>query len=136
MEYEIEYLAGDWVCEVGDDDYSAPRQIMCVNLDGDYISFGDTTWVNVDDIQGIPLSDEILEQGGFQPYQLSDMLQKLTGAEHGWVLERGEATIRIAGDHLDIRVSNGTVLPTRVVITAHYVHELQHACRLVHINLW
>jgi len=136
MEYEIEYIAGDWVCIIDDDDYSVPRRIMCVDLDGDCVSFGYGEWLNVNDIQGIPLSDEILKRVGFQPYQLSDMLQKLTGAEHGWVLERGKATIRIAGDHLDIRVSNGTVLPTRVVITAHYIHEVQHACRLVHINLW
>ena len=99
MEYEIEYQAGDWVCEISDDDYSAPHRIMCVSLDGDWV-------------------------------------RKLTGAEHGWVLERGKAIIRIAGDHLDIRVSNGTVLPTRVVITARYVHEVQRACRLAHINLW
>lgn len=136
MEPEIEYLAGDWVCEVGDDDYSAPRRIMCVSLDGDYFSFGDGDWLNADDIQGIPLSDKVLQTIGFQPYQLSDTLQRLTGAEHGWVLERDNATIRIAGNHLDIRVSNGTVLPTRVVVTAHYIHEFQHACRLVHINLW
>ena len=137
MEYEIEYQAGDWVCEISDDDYSAPHRIMCVSLDGDWVSFGDDIgWLNVNDIQGIPLSDEVLKRVGFQPYQLSDMLQKLTGAEHGWVLERGKAIIRIAGDHLDIRVSNGTVLPTRVVITARYVHEVQRACRLAHINLW
>lgn len=136
MEYEIEYIVGDYVRVAGDDDRSAPCQIAVFSFDGHSVMLSDGYWTKVDDIQGIPLSDEILKRVGFQPYQLSDMLQKLTGAEHGWMLERGKATIRVAGDHLDIRVSNGTVLPTRVVITAHYVHEVQHACRLVHINLW
>lgn len=82
-----------------------------------------------------PLTAEFLQAIGFQPYQLSDTLQKLTGAEHGWVLEHGMATIRIAGNHLDIRVSNGTVLPTRVVITVHCLREFQRACRLAGVDI-
>ena len=135
MKPEIEYLAGDWVCVVGDDDHSEPHRITAVSLDGDYVRLGEGWWVEIDSIQGVPLLNEsLLKIMGFQPYQLSDTLQRLTGAEHGWMLERDNAKIRIAGDHLDIRVSNGTVLPTRVVVTAHYLHELQRACLVAHVD--
>lgn len=42
MEYEIEYLAGDWVCEVGDDDYSAPRKITCADITMEDVAVGAT----------------------------------------------------------------------------------------------
>ncbi len=110
-------MLGDWVFDKGNEcywqhnikDYRCENRILC-------------------DFEPIPLTPEILEKNGFEPYERDNIV-------HYWKLEEGGVFIIVYNVENDFYVYVHYQKCEIDNAPGYFVHELQHALRLCGITL-
>ena len=117
---------GDWVCAKMFDRETPAMKVVSlgeswVNLEIDPEQ-GDPFEFEPSDIVGIPITSEVLEKNGWQKIPYSDKIYTIEGENYSLVYY-------IEGNVADFRLESD-----RCSITCNYIHELQHALRLVNVG--
>ena len=122
-------MLGDWVQGFVPDSYSTiygifneQRIAIIAEPSKAYIE------LSIDDIQPIPLTPEILEKNGFEPYERGNIV-------HYWKLEEGGVYIIVYNVENDFYVYVHYQKCEIDNAPGYFVHELQHALRLCGISL-
>lgn len=110
-------MLGDWVIH-----YGHPTKITGLSPEIDtndeihYYFFNDVEWYSIDELEPIPLTEEILKK---------NFPEDDTGYEIGWwPTEGGKYHIEFSKDKMEVDIECGV----------DYVHELQHLLRLCKID--
>ena len=90
----------------------------------------------ITDYSPIPLSPEILENNGFEKYELPNEVKTRLGVEFGHRLYINTASITVISGSLYIYkpYENWSILPIRINMNVSSVHQLQQAMCLAGIN--
>ena len=122
---------GDWFqarmvkWDYDDLDITPPMKIVKIEKDCVRLGFSldDLEFeVFVDDLQPIPITAEVLEKNGWWKIPYSDKIYTIEGDNYSLVYY-------IEGNVADFRRESD-----RCSITCNYIHELQHALRLINVG--
>lgn len=121
---KVEELSiGDWVCAVCGEKLTPPMQIVGLGDSWVWLKIdpnqGDPFEFEPDEIRGIEITPEMLEQNGWTKVRYSIKIYAIESEDCSLVYY-------IEGNVADFRRKSD-----RCSVTCRYVHELQHALRLV-----
>lgn len=139
-------MLGDWLCyRIGEDKLSMPMQVCLISESEVYLTFDGNEadpWIcDVDALVPIPLTAEILEKNNFDQWTGSGDSTKMCLSPHG---DGVRYNLYVGLKHKTIEVfcappvekSPGWRKHNKVYleVCGCYVHELQHALRLIGVE--
>lgn len=113
-----ELMVEDWVMYRGEPIIVFEIDYYCNRIDTEPDGYDSIRYINLSDIQPIPLTSKILEKNGFQQISTNKYISS-------------EVTIAVFAEEFLITVKSENAMG---MFTLKYVHELQHVLRLCGID--